>query len=157
MIKIMFAFNMHACIIKQKEVCTMAENKLIEVVDTNNDKGTVTVANDVIAIIAGLAATEIDGVAGMSGGIVGGIAELLGRKNLAKGIKVSVVDKQVIVDVSMIVRYGVKINEVCYAVQDKIIDRVETMTGMKVEKVNVTVLGLEFPKDDSKAPANTDK
>jgi len=124
----------------------MAENKTMAVVDSGNEKGIVTVANDVLAIIAGLAATEIEGVAGMSGGIVGGIAELLGKKNLSKGIKVSIVDKQVIVEVSLVVKYGSKINEVCYAVQEKVMDRIETMTGMKVEKVNVAVLGLEFPK-----------
>lgn len=128
----------------------MAENKVEQVVETN-DKGSVTVANDVIGIIAGLAATEVEGVAGMSGGIVGGIAEMLGRKNLSKGIRVTVVNKVVNIDASLVVTYGSKIHDVCLQVQDKIVDRVESMTGMTVEHVNVNVLGLEFPKEDKPA------
>ena len=128
----------------------MAENKVEQIVETN-DKGSVTVANDVIGIIAGLAATEVEGVAGMSGGIVGGIAEMLGRKNLSKGIRVAVANKVVNIDASLVVNYGSKIHDVCLQVQDKIVDRVESMTGMTVEHVNVNVLGLEFPKEDKPA------
>lgn len=128
----------------------MAENKVDQIVETN-DRGSITVANDVIGIIAGLAATEVEGVAGMSGGIVGGIAEMLGRKNLSKGIKVTVVNKVVSIDASMVVMYGSKIHDVCLQVQDKVIDRVESMTGMSVERVNVNVLGLEFPKEEAPA------
>lgn len=128
----------------------MAENKVDQIVETN-DRGSITVANDVIGIIAGLASTEVEGVAGMSGGIVGGIAEMLGRKNLSKGIKVTVVNKVVSIDASMVVMYGSKIHDVCLQVQDKVIDRVESMTGMSVERVNVNVLGLEFPKEEAPA------
>ena len=109
--------------------------------------GTVSFANDVLAIIAGLAATEIEGVAGMSGGIAGGIAELLGRKNLAKGIKVTVNDRQVAVDINLIVTYGHKLHEVSRNVQANVVKALETMTGLTVERVNVNVLGVQFTKD----------
>lgn len=129
----------------------MAENNKVEQVVETNELGSVTVANDVIGIIAGLAATEVEGVAAMSGGIVGGIVEMLGRKNLNKGIKVVVANKVVTIDASLIVKYGMKIYDVCQNVQNKVIDRVESMTGMKVEAVNVNVLGLEFPKEEAVA------
>ena len=78
------------------------------------------IANDVVATIAGLAATEIDGVAGMSGGIVGGIAEMLGRKNLTKGVKVDVSEKDTTIDVFLIVEYGYPIPKVAKGVQNSI-------------------------------------
>ena len=108
-------------------------------------------ANDVLAIIAGLAATEIEGVAGMSGGIAGGIAELLGRKNLAKGIKIAVNDKMISVDINLIITYGHKLHEVSRKVQANVVKAFETMTGLGVERVNINVLGVEFAKDTAPA------
>ena len=113
-----------------------------------NEVGNVSFANDVLAIIAGLAASEIEGVAGMSGGIVGGIAEMLGRKNLAKGIKIGVNDKLISVDINMVVTYGFKLHEVSRKVQANVVKAIETMTGLTVEKVNVNVLGVQFIKEN---------
>jgi uncharacterized alkaline shock family protein YloU len=113
----------------------------------DKDIGNVSFANDVLAIIAGLAASEIEGVAGTSGGFVGGIAELLGRKNLAKGIKISVNDKLITVDINMIITYGYKLHEVSRKVQANVIKAIETMTGLTVERVSVNVLGIQFSKE----------
>lgn len=115
--------------------------------------GNVSFANDVLAIIAGLAASEVEGVAGMSGGIAGGIAEMLGRKNLAKGIKITVNDKLIAVDINMIITYGFKLHEVSRKVQANVVKAIETMTGLSVERVNVNVLGIQFAKET--APAET--
>jgi uncharacterized alkaline shock family protein YloU len=123
--------------------------------DTQPDKdiGNVSFANDVLAIIAGLAASEIDGVAGMSGGLAGGIAELLGRKNLAKGIKITLNDKLITVEINMIITYGFKLHEVSRKVQANVIKAIETMTGLNVERISINVLGINFSKDSAQAEA----
>lgn len=107
-------------------------------------KGTVTFANEVIATIAGVAAMDIPGVAGMCGGIKDGIVELLGRKNLTKGIKVVVNDNTVTVDVQIVVDYGVRVPDVCKEIQDSVIRALETMTGLTVYAVNITIQGVKF-------------
>ena len=115
--------------------------------DENVNYGTVKIANEVVAIIAGLAATEIDGVAGMSGGITGDITEMLGMKNLSKGIKVEVGEKETAIDIFIIVEYGSKISEIASSVQKNVKDTVETMTGLNVMEVNVNVQGVKIPKE----------
>ncbi len=120
----------------------MAQTDLTTNENALNSNGTVTFASDVIATIAGLAAVDIPGVAGMSGGLVDGIAELLGKKNIAKGIKVEVGTQEVAIDIAMIVNYGVAIQEVAKNIQDSVINAVETMTGLKVVEVNINVLGI---------------
>ncbi|MEZ4357626.1 MAG: Asp23/Gls24 family envelope stress response protein [Eubacteriales bacterium] len=112
--------------------------------------GSITFANDVVATIAGLAATEIDGIAAMSGGIIGGIAEMLGRKNLTKGVKVEITQDKVKVDLFVVVDYGVEIHKVCAAVQKSVKKAIETMTGLEVSEINVNVQGvrIEKPSED---------
>ncbi|MBX6394933.1 MAG: Asp23/Gls24 family envelope stress response protein [Alicyclobacillaceae bacterium] len=110
--------------------------------------GSIRIANEVIEVIAGLAATEVPGVAGMSGGVVGGIAELLGRKNLSKGVKVEVGQKQCAVDVSIVAEYGARIPEVAGAIQENVKRAIESMTGLEVVEVNVHVLGVAFKQED---------
>lgn len=114
-----------------------------------NELGNIQIAPEVIEIIAGLATLEIPGVAGMSGGVVGGIAELLGRKNLSKGVKVEVGQKETAVDVSIIIKYGTSIPEVAGAIQDNVKREIENMTGLSVVEVNVHVQGVDF-KDEKK-------
>ena len=109
--------------------------------------GTVKIANEVVAIIAGLAATEIDGVLGMSGGITGDITEMLGMKNLSKGVKVEVGEKESAIDMFIVVEYGSRISEVAKLVQQNVKDTVETMTGLNVIEVNVHVQGVVIPKE----------
>ncbi|MCX7571508.1 Asp23/Gls24 family envelope stress response protein [Tumebacillus sp. DT12] len=110
----------------------------------STDIGNIRIANEVIEIIAGLAATEVKGVAGMSGGVAGGIAELLGRKNLSKGVKVEVGQRQCAVDLTIVAEYGVRIPEVCSEIQENVKRAIESMTGLEVVEVNISVLGVTF-------------
>ncbi len=112
--------------------------------------GSIRIADEVVSIIAGLAATEIDGIAGMSGGLVGGIAEMLGKKNFAKGVKVEVGEKEAAVDLFIIVKYGVRIPDVAIAVQENVKQAIETMTGLSVVEVNIHVQGVGFPEAEKK-------
>lgn len=108
------------------------------------ETGSIKIADEVVAIISGLAATEIEGVAGMSGGLAGGIAEMLGKRNLTKGVKVEVGEKQAAVDLFIIVRFGVRIPDVAWKIQESVKRAVESMTGLEVVKVNVHVQGVNF-------------
>ena len=115
--------------------------------DENIEHGTVKISDDVVAIIAGVAATEIEGVAGMSGGITGGITEMLGMKNLSKGVKVEVGDKETAIDLYIIVEYGSNISEIGEKVQKNVKNTVETMTGLNVVEVNINIQGVNIPKE----------
>lgn len=126
----------------------MAEEK--ELVKTGSGLGAVKIADEVVSIIAGLAATEIEGIAGMSGGIVGGIAEMLGRKNFSKGVRVEVGEREAAVDLYIIVKYGVRIPDVALAAQENIKRAIETMTGLSVVEVNVHVQGVNFPEEEER-------
>ncbi len=110
--------------------------------------GSIKIANEVVAIIAGLAATEVEGVAGMSGGIAGGITEIIGRKNLSKGVKVEVGDKETEVDLFVIVDYGSSIPDVAYRIQDNVKQAIEGMTGLDVVEINVHVQGVHFADEE---------
>ncbi|MEW6447029.1 MAG: Asp23/Gls24 family envelope stress response protein [Bacillota bacterium] len=112
-----------------------------------SELGAIRIANEVVGIIAGLAATEVPGVAGMSGGIVGGIAEMLGRKNLSKGVKVEVGEREAAIDLFVVVDYGVQIASVAGQVQAAVKRAVEEMTGLAVVEVNVHVQGVVFPEE----------
>jgi len=114
-----------------------------------SELGSVHIADEVVSIIAGLAALEVDGVAGMSGGIVGGIAEALGRKNLSRGVKVEGDEKEVSVDLYMSVNYGSRIHIVGRTVQEKVKKDIENMTGLKVKIVNLYVQGVSFSQENS--------
>lgn len=110
--------------------------------------GDIRIANEVVGVIAGLAATDVDGVAGMSGGIAGGIAELLGRKNLSKGVKVEVGEEQAAVDLFVVVEYGVRIPDIAWQIQENVKRAIETMTGLEVVEVNVHIQGVHFPSEE---------
>ena len=125
----------------------MANEK--EIVKKDSSLGAIRIADEVVSIIAGLAATEVDGIAGMSGGIAGGIAEMLGRKNFAKGVKVEVGEKEAAVDLFIIVKYGVRIPDIALAVQENVKQAIETMTGLSVVEVNVHVQGVGFPEENA--------
>lgn len=117
------------------------ELNIIEEGKESNDG--IKISNDVIAIIAGVAVSEVPGVYGMSGGFAGGITEVLkGKKNLAKGIKVEVTESKVKIDVNIIVEYGSRIPDVAFEIQNRVKKAVENMTGLKVEEVNVHVQGV---------------
>jgi len=114
----------------------------------HNDVGSIRIADEVVGIIAGLAATEVSGVAGMSAGLVGGIAEMLGKKNLSKGVKVEVGEREAAVDLYIIVEYGVRIPDVALRVQENVKRGIESMTGLDVVEVNIHVQGVGFAPED---------
>ena len=115
--------------------------ELEEEIKTENDG--IQISNDVVAVIAGVAASEVTGVAGMAGSFAGGISEVFsGKKNLAKGIKVEILETKAKIDVNIIVEYGTRIPDVAYEIQNRVKKAVESMTGLKVEEVNVHVQGV---------------
>ena len=124
----------------------MEENKIVEEKDIEEvENGTegIKISSDVIAVIAGVAVSEVPGVYGMAGGFAGGITEVLkGKKNLAKGIKVDTSDNKAKIDVNIIVEYGARIPDVAFEIQNRVKTAVENMTGLKVEEVNVHVQGV---------------
>ena len=123
---------------EQKEL-NVEESNIEEVVE---DDG-IEISGDVIAVIAGVAVSEVQGVYGMAGSFAGGISEVLsGKKNLAKGIKVDKEDEKVKIDVNIIVEYGSRIPDVAFEIQNRVKKSVEGMTGLKVEEVNVHVQGV---------------
>ncbi|SDK51199.1 Asp23/Gls24 family envelope stress response protein [Natronincola ferrireducens] len=109
--------------------------------------GEVKIADEVIATIAGLAATEVQGVCGMSGGLVDGIAEILGKKSLSKGVKIEVSNDGVAIDLYIIVDYGTKIPDIAWNIQDNVKTTIESMTGITVMDVNIHIQGVSFPKE----------
>ena len=116
------------------------------------EMGHIQIAPEVIEIIAGLATVEVDGVAGMSGGFASGVAELLGRKNLSKGVKVEVGQREAAVDVSIVVEYGRRIPEVASEIQTNVKNAIESMTGLSVVEVNVHIHDVMF-KEQERAEA----
>lgn len=123
-------------------------NKEIKEITEQREYGSIRIADEVVAIISGLAATEIQGVAGMSGGLAGGIGEILGRKNFTKGVKVEVGEKEAAIDLYVIMEYGARIPDVCWEVQERVKRAVETMTGLNVVEVNIHVQGVKLEKDN---------
>lgn len=109
--------------------------------------GEIKINNEVIAVMAGRIATEVKGVAGMSGGVVDGLAKMLGKKSLEKGVKVEVGEEDINIDLSIIVDYGVSIPDVCSEIQINVKKKVEKMTGRNVRNVNLSVQGIHFPAD----------
>lgn len=118
-----------------------------EIQINNERQGKITFASDVVATIAGLAAIEVAGIAGMSGGVVDGVIELLGRRNLTKGVKVEVGTEECAVDAYVVVNYGVAIHTVAYNVQENIKRAIETMTGLRVVEVNVYIQGVSIERE----------
>ena len=129
----------------------MEENEEVKNEEVMENNGEVTlentnikIADDVIAVIAGAAASEVSGVASIAGGFAGGISEVFsGKKNFAKGIKVETGDKDTKIDVNIIVEYGVRIPDVAYEIQTRVKKAVEGMTGLKVSEVNVHIQGVK--------------
>ena len=118
-----------------------------EIEEGTNDG--IKIANDVVAVIAGVAVSEVPGVASMSGGFAGGITEVLsGKKNLAKGIKVEKAENTAKIDVNIIVEYGARIPDIAFDIQNRVKKAVENMTGLKVAEVNVHVQGVKTEKED---------
>ena len=132
------------------------KEKILEIEEkTEGATDGIKIANDVIAVIAGVAVSEVQGVASMSGGFAGGISEVLsGKKNLSKGIKVDTDEKEVKIDVNIIVEYGSRIPDVAFEIQNRVKKSVENMTGLKVAEVNVHVQGVKTEREDNNNEEN---
>ena len=110
----------------------------------NGTMGQVQIADEVVAIIAGLAATEVEGVASMAGNITNELVSKLGMKNLSKGVRVEVLDGSVEVEVALNIAYGFAIPDVSAKVQEKVKTAIETMTGLNVALVNVRIASVDM-------------
>lgn len=120
----------------------------------SNQGGKVVFAEDVVATIASLAAGDVEGVHAMSGTAMDGITEKFGKKSYTKGIRVEVGTQECAVDLSLIIKYGYRIQDVARKVQQEVRDAIETMTGLKVVEVNVAVSSIYFePVKKAEAPA----
>ncbi len=117
-------------------------------VNITPENNNVTISDDVVQIIAGIAAGEVDGVQAMGNSLAGGIAELLGgKKSVSRGVKVDVQGSTVTIDVHVVVRYGVRIPDVAWNIQEKVKEAVETMTGLEVLKVNIFIDSISIEKE----------
>ena len=123
----------------------MAEDRKAYMIKDDN-LGEVRIADEVIAIIAGLAATEAEGVSSMAGNITNELVSKLGMKNLSKGIKIEIKENVVRVDVALNIRFGYAIPEVSSKVQERVKSAIENMTGLEVSSVNVRIASVEMEK-----------
>ena len=113
----------------------------------NGNMGQVQIADEVVAIIAGLAATEVEGVASMAGNITNELVSKLGKKSLSKGIRVKVEDGIVNVNVALNIAYGYSVPKTCKKVQEKVKASIENMTGLEVEKVDIQIANVSISKE----------
>ncbi len=134
---------------EEKKVNKIEPVKAVLKPDPSKKEGdTIRISSEVIAVIAGIISSDIPGIAGMSGGVVGGIAEKLGRRDLAKGIKVRLNEDKVTIDLNVIAEYGTSIVESTEKLKKEVRTNVEKTTGLKVEAININVLGIELQKED---------
>ena len=113
----------------------------------NGNMGQVQIADEVVAIIAGLAATEVEGVASMAGNITNELVSKLGKKSLSKGIRVKLEDGIVNVNVALNIAYGYSVPKTCKKVQEKVKAAIENMTGLEVEKVDIQIANVSISKE----------
>ena len=137
-----------------------SENEIVERISTGasvsqeteeDEMSGLAVTDEVIAVVAGAAAMEIDTVADMSTGLAGDIVEVLGRRNLTKGVKILMNEDRAVIDLYVIVKYGHKISDVAWDIQEKVKESVENMTGVIVESVNIHVQGIYFSDFEQQA------
>ena len=117
------------------------------VLQGNENIGSVEIADDVVAIIAGLAATEVDGVSAMAGNITNELMSKVGVKNLTKGVRVEILGQDVTVALSLLMDYGYNIPTTCSKVQEKVKSTIENMTGLNVTDVNIRIAGVDMNKN----------
>jgi len=119
-----------------------------------DSNGIIRISDDVVATVAGLAALDTPGIAAMSGGISEGWAKRLTGKNAQRGVAVEVGEREAAIDLRVIVHYGVAIHDVCWQLQERVREAVQTMTGLTVVEVNVKVEGVQLPDEEpEEAPA----
>lgn len=123
------------------------ENRNTYQINANSNVGEVQIADEVVATIAGLAATEVEGVAAMSGNITNELVSKLGMKNLSKGVKIEVNSDSVAVDLSLTLEYGYSIPNTSKLVQEKVKSAIENMTGLTVSEVNIRISGVNIERN----------
>lgn len=128
----------------------MAERRNIYKIHENEAMGEVKVADSVVAIIAGLAATEVTGVASMAGNITNELVAKLGMKNLSKGVRIDILEDVVTVDLNLYISYGYNIVETSQKVQEKVKAAIESMTGLTVSDVNIRIAGVDMENEKGK-------
>lgn len=128
----------------------MSENHVLEMNQGNDGNGKVEIAPEVIEVIAGIAASEVDGVAGMRGNFATGVVERLGKKNHGKGVKVDISETGIKIEVYCMMKYGVSIPSVAQKIQDNIRQTLLNMTALEPEEVNIHIVGIQFenPKQE---------
>lgn len=124
--------------------------------EISNEFGTIRIADEVVATVAGLAAVEVEGVAAMSGGWSTDLVEKLGKKNFGKGIKVEVINDETKIDIFLVIEFGYPIPQVAADVQREVKQAVETMTGLNVTQVNVHIVGVSLKKSSGDAEISVD-
>jgi len=125
----------------------MGKEESIYTIKKEEEIGEVKIADDVVAIIAGFAAMEVDGVASMAGNATKELVNKLGRKSLSKGVKVDVLEGVVTASLTMNIKFGYNIREVTGKVQEKVKAAIENMTGLEVADVNIRVAGVDVPEE----------
>jgi len=127
--------------------------------EISNEFGTIRIADEVVATVAGLAAVEVEGVAAMSGGWSTDLVEKLGKKNFGKGIKVEVINDETKIDIFLVIEFGYPIPQVAADVQREVKQAVETMTGLNVTLVNVHIVGVSLKKSpgDGEIPVDLEE
>lgn len=123
------------------------EDRNTYVLQEDDAIGAVQIADDVVAMIAGLAAREVDGVSAMAGNMTGELMSKVGIKNMQKGVKVDILEKSVTVDLAVTVEYGYNIPATCQKVQAKVKTAIENMTGLHVSDVNIRIAGVNMQKN----------
>ena len=123
------------------------EEKSTYTIKADENLGEVKIADDVVSIIAGLAAMEVDGVSSMAGNATIELISKLGMKSLSKGVKVDVLEGIVTVSLALNLKYGYSIKETTAKVQEKVKAAIENMTGLEVADVNIRVAGVDVPEE----------
>lgn len=122
----------------------MSENE--KYISHSEEMGNIHISQEVLAVIAAAAAAEVEGVGGLTAGLGSDVSELMGRKVMSKGVRLSVEEEQVMIDLSLLVRFGHTVPDVAKAVQEAVASAVENTSGLTVGAVNVTVTGVIFPR-----------
>lgn len=117
-------------------------------IKADENLGEVKIADEVVSIIAGLAAMEVEGIASMAGNATRELVGKLGRKSLSKGVKVDVLEGIVTVSLALNLKYGYQVKDITAKVQEKVKSAIENMTGLEVADVNIRVAGVEVPEED---------
>lgn len=136
-----------------KKTTKKADEELAPVVEETTDtnveiSSNLNISEEVISVIAGLATAEVEGVSGMSLGFVDGVSEMFGKKKYSKGVKIEIDGGYVVIDIFVIVKYGVRIPDVAWSIQNNVKEAVENMTGLNVRAVNINVQGVTFDKEN---------